>query len=603
VNTRDNEKKEEVKCWIQHGDCKRAKRLCEGLLKRCIQSNGKRHPETAALQHLLGRILFGIGQPKEAIPYFKQAIAVYVKIGEQGDVERSGCLIDLFKARQAIEPSGEDIWGVLTEACNIRKNLLMPDDPAIAEILHLVSMQNTDEMEEDNERPAATRAIMTAQHMFGTGYLACLAVEGLVSAYRESLVSTARTTADGVLRADATGNVKIWLAEWLVEKYANLFGAHNQRLLEPLAQLAELYEARDRIEQAVAVLELAKSINEHLGNFTGEEHQDYLESLARLYERGEDWPKLIGVLKKQLAIVEQDVDNDISCQIAELADKLGKAHLKSGDYPGAFAWCKRAATFSPDNGENDGEVAATYRLHLGNAYEAQGDQGHPASYRKALCIYRNALKLGRQWLGPQDTLVAEILGTMGNLLTKMEEYGEAVNCHQQAAKIWRVEAGNDDPAVADSLNDMAAAYVCDGKYREARKLARKAVPIVEKAYGVAHENIVPFLNNAALAYAGCKEYQRAIEHLERAVQIVENSHGAWSSTLTTYIANLGKVYVMANRQGDAKMAFERAVVIAVEKLGVDDPETKSLQANLADVGVGKMSYSAADMWQMTSYVV
>jgi len=589
--------KEEVAFRIETGAFMEVKRPCGRLLKRSLRVHGKLHPQTAELQHLFGRILLGLNEPKEAMSHLQQAMAGYEKAGGPGDVARSGCLLDLFRAKQAVQPPVEGAWASLTQACNIRKDLVAPGDPAIAEILALASVQYADELDEGNERPAATRAIMTAQHMYGSGYLACLAIEGMIDVYRENLQKAARSAADGVLSADATGNVKIWLAEWLVVQYANLFGPHNQRLLEPLAKLAELYEARDRIEDAVAILEREKAVNEHVDNFTSRQNGEYLESLARLYERGQDWPKLIGVLKKQLAIVEQDDENDISYAVAKLADGLGAAHLKSGDYRGAFFWHKRAAAYSPDD-ENDFEDAVTYRVHFGNTYEAYANDGHPASRRTALRIYRNALKLARNWFGPNASLVAEILSIMGNLFARMEEYDEAAKCHKQAVKIWRAVAG-DDSAAAKSLNDLAVVYFCTGKYRQARRLLRKALPLVEEFWGVAHANIVPVLSHAAVACAGCAEYSRAIEYLERAVQIVENSAGAWSETLTIYLANLGKVCVMAKKGRDAKLAFERAIVIAREKLGPDNPQTKSLQNSLDDVDIGKVGVSADDLWYMT----
>jgi tetratricopeptide (TPR) repeat protein len=550
------------------------------------------------MRHLLGRIFLGLEHPKEAIACFDKAVAGYQSAGEQHDAARASCLVDLFKAKRAAG-THKEAWESLAQACNIRKALFVPEAAEIAEVLSMASTHCLEEMKDDNVRPLATSAIEIAQYMYGTGYLACLAIEGMIDVHAEAFESAARQAAKRLLPAGVEVDVTAWLGEWLLEQYSMLFGPCNQRLLDPLEDLAVLYEARGATESAVSALERKKAIKDRLPDLTLADRVEHLDNLARLYAKAGDHPKQIAVLKELLALHEEDTETDQTAWIAGIADRIGAAHLAADDFTAAFAWFKRAASFEPDE-DVDNQDAILYRFHLGNAYEEHGRNGIRDSYRKALRAYRDALPLARRWLGRKDALVAYILGAMGNVLSALHSHGEAIRCHREALSIRKETDGAESVAVCNSLNDLGLALFCAGKYRESRRLLVRALPVCERVHGNRHVDMVPMLNSLGLACAGCEDYEHAIEHLARAVQILDDTFGASSIKLIEQLENLGDVCTLARRNGEAESAYRWALGISTAKQGTDAEETKELQSCVDRLAAGELPVEMDNLWTLQS---
>jgi len=600
MNAHDTGKREEILYWVNEGAFQQAQRPCKRLLERTLASEGKLHPDTAGIQHLLGRILLGLKHHKEAIACFDKALAGYQAAGQQCDVDRSSCLVDMFKAKQAVE-STEEAWQSLAQACSIRKYLFEPDAPEVSEVLSLASIERFEEMEDGNERPLATSAIEMAQFMFGTGYLACLAIEGMVGGHADELQDAARRVANRQSRSGAGIDVTAWLGEWLVAEYSALFGPRNQRLVEPLEDLAVLYEARGAISFAVSALERKKAIKDGLPGLSLADRMEHLNSLDRLYEGVDDRPKQVEVLKELLALQQEDYEQDNESAVAGVADRLGTAYLASDDFASSVAWFKRAAAFQPQE-DLDRTDAVLYRFHLGNAYEEHGRNGTRDSYRKALRAYRHVLPLAQRWLGTKDALVAHILGAMGNVLSALKSHAEAVRCHRKALAIRKANDGAESASVCDSLNDLGLALFGAGEYREARRLLARALPVCERINGARHVDLVPMLNSLGVSCAGCRDYEHAIEHLYRAVQILDDTFGASSIKLIEQLENLGDVCTLARRNGEAETAYRRAFGISVEKQGGDAEETKELQSCIDRLAAGKLPVEVGNLWTLQSGV-
>lgn len=599
MNRKADVARDNIQGLIASRDLKRAKRACERLLQQTLKANGKSHHNTAAAHALMGQVMLGLKCPKEAIAHLEKAMGVFRAEGHLGDMERADCLVWLFTAKTAAKVDRKEAIAPLMEASVIRRDILAPDNPAIAEILSAVSLSANDEWDEDQVRPYATAAISMAEHMYGTGYVACLAIEALIEAYTDGLENEAKARPDRELRVGPRGDIAVCLCDWVIMRYGVLFGIYNERLIEPLGRLAELYEARGETDLAVAALERKKAIKDRLTNLTVADRMEHLNTLDRLYERADDRSKQIGVLTELLALHEEDVEMDYDSEIAAIADRLGTACLAHDDFGASFVWFRRAAGFQPDDDAYKGD-AILYRFHLGNAYEEHGKRDHRGSYRKALVIYRDTLRLARRCLGREDELVPHILSAMGNVLSALKCYGEAARCHREALKIRKTTLGTDDASVADSLNDLALVHIAAGKHQEARRLLRRALPIAVHAHGRDHSDLVPVLNTFGLACAGCKDYERAIDHLNRAVQIVEDTFGVQSINLVPQLQNLGDVYATVGRKDHAESVFRRALGISIEKQGATHPDSKELEDRIADLGKKKRPVQVGQLWTLQS---
>jgi len=598
MNAREKAMQEKAKGLIADGQFTEARRSCERLLAHTIKAKGKRHPDTALAHRMLGQSLMGLNRHKEAAACLKKAIAILELCGMHEDARTADCLILLGAAKEASGAEETDVLTHIARAADIRKGILSPNNPGMAEVLAGIVVRTTTGDLEQAANESANAAIEMAQRLYGTGYLACMAIGGLVNSKeletRERAYSTVAPGKEVAFKRDTA----VLLYRWLIDRYSILFGPYNEQLLEPLEGIASLCEARGDTDMTVAALEWIKSIKERLSGLCTRDHLEHLESLDRLYEKANDRPKQIEVLKERLALEQEENLNDNEFIIADIADRLGTAYLASDNYSSAFAWFKRAAAFCSDD-EAERMDAVLYRFHLGNAYEEHGIHVQRGSYRKALVIYRDVLGKAREWLEPNDAMLAHILSAMGNVLSVLRAYGEAVRSHKEALKIRKTAEG-DDSLVADSLNDMALVHIAAGNNRVARRLLQRTLVIAEKSFGTNHVNLTPMLNSLGLACAGCKAYKHAVGHLRRAVMIIEDTFGAQSINLVEQLENLGDVLAMAGHQKDAEAAYRRALDISCKKEGVEAPQTKELESCLANLASNKPSVSVDQMWTLPS---
>jgi transcriptional regulator with XRE-family HTH domain/tetratricopeptide (TPR) repeat protein len=95
--------------------------------------------------------------------------------------------------------------------------------------------------------------------------------------------------------------------------------------------------------------------------------------------------------------------------------------------------------------------------------------GH-ASYTIAESLYRRALRIWEQELGPEHPDVADLLSNLAKLYDDQDKCSEAEPLYQRALRIWEQELGPEHPDVAYSLNGLANLYYTQGKYAEAEPL-------------------------------------------------------------------------------------------------------------------------------------
>jgi tetratricopeptide (TPR) repeat protein len=111
------------------------------------------------------------------------------------------------------------------------------------------------------------------------------------------------------------------------------------------------------------------------------------------------------------------------------------------------------------------------------------DQGR---YAEAEPLYRRALALREQALGPTHPDVATSLNSLGLLYHDQGRYAEAEPLYQRAIALREQALGPTHPTVAQSLNGLAVLYQEQGRYAEAEPRFKQALMISEKTLGLDH---------------------------------------------------------------------------------------------------------------------
>ncbi len=114
-------------------------------------------------------------------------------------------------------------------------------------------------------------------------------------------------------------------------------------------------------------------------------------------------------------------------------------------------------------------------------------------YQKAETYYAKALGI--------DDQNALYLNDYAVILWKLGRYAEAEPLYRRALEIREEQLGPEHPSVAMSLNNLASLLDAQGKYDEAEPLYRRALQICEQSLGTSH----PTTNTIQKNLAGLRE--------------------------------------------------------------------------------------------------
>lgn len=112
---------------------------------------------------------------------------------------------------------------------------------------------------------------------------------------------------------------------------------------------------------------------------------------------------------------------------------------------------------------------------LGRLYVAQGQ------YDRAEPLYRRALGILENALGPENLKVADALTDLGQLCTAQDRYAQAESLYRRALAIQEKALGVEHYRVAETLNDLAHLYIAQGLHDQAEPLVRRVAMINQQA--------------------------------------------------------------------------------------------------------------------------
>jgi len=230
-------------------------------------------------------------------------------------------------------------------------------------------------------------------------------------------------------------------------------------------------------------------------------------------------------------------------------------------------------------------------------------------YQEAEELYRRALAIREQVLGPDHPGVATSLVRLSALYQTTGRYAEAEPRHQRALAILEKVRGPDHPAVAFNLHYLSGFCAITGRYAKAEPLLRHALAIYEKTWGPDHPSVAAGLNDLANLYTSTGRYAEAEPLLRRALAIQEKALGpdhpavaaglnslavlyratfykAWgpdSPAMATSLSHLAVLYRTIVRYATKTGSLlRRALAIQKKALGPDHPAVAYSLSSLAN---------------------
>src|SRR5713101_5117270 len=215
--------------------------------------------------------------------------------------------------------------------------------------------------------------------------------------------------------------------------------------------------------------------------------------------------------------------------------------------------------------------------NLALLYKSQG------KYSEAEPLFKRTLAIGEQQLGPQHRYTATSLDNLAGLYVSQGKYSEAEPLYQRALSIREQQLGSQHPATATSLNSLAELYRRQGKYAEAESLFKRALSIREQQLGSQHPDTARSLNDLAGLHVNQGEYGKAEPLYQRALSIYEQRLGPQHPDTARSLNGLAELYRRQGKYSEAEPLYQRALSIWERTSGSEYPHTQNARRNYASL--------------------
>ncbi|KAG6577124.1 Protein KINESIN LIGHT CHAIN-RELATED 1, partial [Cucurbita argyrosperma subsp. sororia] len=328
-------------------------------------------------------------------------------------------------------------------------------------------------------------------------------------------------------------------------------GEPSLDLAMSLHVLAAIYCSLGRFEEAVPVLEQAIQVPD-IGR--GTDHA--LAAFSGHMQLGDTY-SMVGQIERSIGCYEEGLKIQIEAlgetdpRVGETCRYLSEAHVQAMQFDRAEELCKKTLEIHHAHSEPASLEEAADRRLMALICEAKGD------YEQAL--EHLVLASMAMVANGQDSEVAAIDVSIGNIYMSLARFDEAVFSYQKALTVFKASKGDNHPLVASVFIRLADLYHRTGKLRESRSYCENAMRIYSKPVpGTSPEEIAGGLTGVSAIYESVGEAEEALKLLQKAMKMLEDKPGQ-QSTIAGIEARMGVMFYMVGRYEDARIAFESAI--------------------------------------------
>ncbi|KAL5792210.1 hypothetical protein ACOSP7_000804 [Xanthoceras sorbifolium] len=315
--------------------------------------------------------------------------------------------------------------------------------------------------------------------------------------------------------------------------------------------VAAIYCGLGRFEEAVPVLERSIEVPD-IRN--GSDHA--LAKFSGYMQLGDTYSTM-GLLDRSVSCYESGLNTQIEAlgdsdpRVAETCRYLAEAHVQAMQFEEAENLCKKILEIHKEHSAPASPEEAADRRLMALVYEAKGD------YESALEHYVLASMV--MIANGQDSEVASIDVSIGNIYMSLCRFDEAVFSYQKALTVFKATKGDNHLSVASVFIRLADLYYKIGKLRESKSYCENALRIHAKPVpGTASEEIANGLTEISAIYEALNEHEEALELLQKAMKLLGDTP-VHRSTIAGIEAQMGVMFYMVGRYGEARCSFESAV--------------------------------------------
>jgi tetratricopeptide (TPR) repeat protein len=345
-----------------------------------------------------------------------------------------------------------------------------------------------------------------------------------------------------------------------------LFGPEHPDVAQSLNNLGLILQYRHDYDAAEALHRAALALYRKLRG--GDEHPEVANCLAQLgnaLSNQEQYAAAEPVYREALAIYRRvygDEHRDTAASMINLAKLL---HIR-GQYAEAEPLYREAiAVYRRLLGDEHDNVA--WGLHrLGVLLHAKGEYAEAeASLRESLAIYRRCF-------GDNDFYVTLVLDSLGTLLLDEGEYEAAQAPLEEALAIWRRRLGPQAPFVLWKQNRLGEMWQLRGDYATAEPLLRAALAHRGERHGIEYPYLARTLNSLAALLLDRGECAEAEALYREALDLRRQVLGAEHPDVAQSLVSLGRALCAQQRYEEAESLLREGLAMQRRLLGADHPQ-------------------------------
>lgn len=518
----------------------------------------------------LGTAHQSVGEPRRALEYFRQSLAMRETIAGPAHADVAFDLTAMGNAHQALGEYAQAL-PLHERALAIREKALGSGHLAVA--ISLNNLGATLESLGDYAKavPAYERAIAINEK-----------AQGPVNANAAALINNLA----GALKALGQYRRALSQYETSVKIREQVFGHEHVETAIGINNLALMHETMGDYAKALPLHERVLPLFEKL---LGPDHPTVATSLNNqaqtLRALGQN-ARAIALTQRAAAIEEKRLGVTHPSYAVTISN-LANLYAANAEYGRALslheqALAIRLKVFGPAHPE----VGMSYS-NLASLYGAIAD------YAKADELHRKVLAMREKAFGPNHPSVALTLNNLVWLYQNMGDPEKALPLAARSLAIYEKVHGPENPGVALVVNNMASVYEAMGDYARGLALHQRALVIREKAYGPTHPEVASTLNNLSVLYGALNEFGKALPLAQRALAINEQVLGATHPEVATNLNNIARLYDLMREPAKALPLHVRALAVREEKLGAEHPETMITRHNLGALHEAQRNYPKA----------
>jgi tetratricopeptide (TPR) repeat protein len=291
--------------------------------------------------------------------------------------------------------------------------------------------------------------------------------------------------------------------------------SNTPRAAATIDNMGVMLRKRGRYKESIATHERALELRKAA---FGPEHPVVARSLSNLAAALSEDAQLDAseAIQRQVIEIRERAYGPVHPDLAIALNNLGAVKYQRGEYTEAEALLRRVHAIRSE--VMPGHPSTTMALSsVALAVEAQG------RLDEAEALYERVLD-------EQEHVTARDIGTtlnnLGNLYTMQRRLDDAVKVYRRALALYEEQMGPDHPEVGLVLTNLGNVYEEQGKLDDARALQERALAVREKALGPDHPDVAVSLVGLAGALQAANDPAKALPLLERALSIADKANAA-----------------------------------------------------------------------------